>query len=64
MEPEVVDVLHRSLKKALDDELCQAIVRRWELPNEYLGPQEYLAFAQERVLYERDMVRRLNLSID
>lgn len=64
MEPEVVDVLHRSLKKALDDELCQAIARRWELPDEYLGPQEYLAFAQERVLYERDMVRRLNLSID
>ncbi|WP_424811642.1 tripartite tricarboxylate transporter substrate binding protein [Roseococcus sp. YIM B11640] len=64
MPPEVVDVLHRSLKKALDDELCQAIVTRWELPNEYLGPQEYLAFARERVLYEQDMVRRLNLSID
>ncbi|MBS7813156.1 tripartite tricarboxylate transporter substrate binding protein [Roseococcus pinisoli] len=64
MPPEIVDVLHRSLKKALDDELCQAIMRRWELPNEYLGPQEYLAFAQERVPYERDMVRRLNLSID
>lgn len=64
MPPEVVNVLHRSLKKALDDELCQAIARRWELPNEYLGPQEYLAFAQERVPYERDMVRRLNLSID
>ncbi|MDB5378467.1 MAG: tripartite tricarboxylate transporter substrate binding protein [Rubritepida sp.] len=64
MEPEVVDLLHRSLKKALDDELCQVIVRRWELPNEYLGPQEYLAFARERVLYEQDMVRRLNLSID
>ncbi|WP_421989223.1 tripartite tricarboxylate transporter substrate binding protein [Roseococcus sp.] len=64
MEPEVVNILHRSLKKALDDELCQAIVRRWEMPNEYLGPPEYLSFAQERVLYERDMVRRLNLSID
>lgn len=64
MEPEVVQVLHRSLKKALDDELCQAIMRRWELPDEYLGPQEYLAFARERVLYEQDMVRRLNLSID
>jgi len=64
MEPEVVDLLHRSLKKALDDELCQTIVRRWEMPNEYLGPAEYLSFAQERVPYERDMVRRLNLSID
>jgi tripartite-type tricarboxylate transporter receptor subunit TctC len=64
MEPEVVNVLHRSLKKALEDELCQAIMRRWELPDEYLGPPEYLSFAQERVLYERDMVARLNLSID
>jgi tripartite-type tricarboxylate transporter receptor subunit TctC len=64
MPPEIVDVLHRTLKKALDDELCQAIVRRWELPNEYLGPQEYLTFAQERARYEPDIVRRLNLSID
>ncbi|MDB5415602.1 MAG: tripartite tricarboxylate transporter substrate binding protein [Rubritepida sp.] len=64
MEPEIVNLLHRSMKKALQDELTQAIARRWELPDEYLGPQEYLAFAQERVLYERDMVRRLNLSID
>ena len=64
MEPEIVEVLHRSLKKAVEDEASQAIVRRWELPNEYLDPPSYLAFARERVLYERDMVRRLNLSID
>jgi tripartite-type tricarboxylate transporter receptor subunit TctC len=64
MEPEVVDVLHRSLKKAFEDEASQAIMRRWELPNEYLGPREYRAFAMERVEYERQTVARLGLSID
>ena len=64
MDPEITDFLHTRLKKALDDEACQAIARRWELPNEYLGPQAYLEFARERVAYERDTVRRLNLSID
>jgi tripartite-type tricarboxylate transporter receptor subunit TctC len=64
LEPEVVDVLHRAFRKALEDEASQAIIRRWEMPVEYLGPAEYRAFAAERVIYERDMVRRLNLSID
>ncbi len=64
MEPEVVDILHRTLKKAFEDEASQAIMKRWELPNEYLGPREYLAFARERVAYERDTVGRLKLSID
>jgi hypothetical protein len=34
------------------------------MPVEYLGPAEYRAFAARRVIYEQDMVRRLNLSID
>ncbi|MBR0647661.1 tripartite tricarboxylate transporter substrate binding protein [Plastoroseomonas hellenica] len=61
---EVVDILHRSLRKAWEDEASQTIVRRWDMPREYLGPREYLAFAQERVAYEREWVARLGLSID
>ncbi|MBY0337636.1 MAG: tripartite tricarboxylate transporter substrate binding protein [Acetobacteraceae bacterium] len=64
MDPEVVDFLHRAFRKALQDETSQAIMRRWEMPDEYLGPAEYVAFARERVVYEREMVTRLNLSID
>jgi len=64
MEPEMIAFLHRAFKKALDDDASQAIMRRWENPNEYLGPQAYLEFARERVAYERETVRRLNLSID
>lgn len=64
MDPEIVEILHRTLKKAFEDEAVQAIMRRWEQPNEYLGPADYLAFARERVLYERQMVERLKLSID
>jgi tripartite-type tricarboxylate transporter receptor subunit TctC len=64
MAPEIVDILHRSFKKAWEDESAQAIVRRWDMPQEYLGPREYLAFVVERVAYEREWVARLNLSID
>jgi tripartite-type tricarboxylate transporter receptor subunit TctC len=64
LPPEVVDVLHRAFRKALEDEASQDIIRRWEMPEEYLGPAEYLAFAKERVEYEKRMVARLKLSID
>ena len=64
LPPEIVDRLHTTFRKALNDEASQAIIRRWEMPEEYLGPREYLAFAAERVEYERAMVARLGLTID
>ena len=64
MPPEIVDALHRAFRKALEDEASQAIIDKWEMPREYLGPAEYLAFAKERVEYEKRMVARLKLSID
>ncbi|WP_426958365.1 tripartite tricarboxylate transporter substrate binding protein [Muricoccus radiodurans] len=64
MDPGVVRVLHEAFRKALSDESTQQVMRRWELPMEYLGPEDYLAFARQRVAYEREMVSRLQLSID
>jgi tripartite-type tricarboxylate transporter receptor subunit TctC len=64
MDPEIVEILHRTLKKAFEDEATQAIMTRPEQPNEYLGPADYLAFARERVVYEKRMVEQLKLSID
>ncbi len=64
LPPEIVATLHTSFRKALLDEASQAIMRRWEMPDEYLGPREYLAFAAERAAYERATVARLGLSID
>ncbi len=64
MDPEIVDFLHRTLKKAFNDDSVQAIMKRWEQPDQYLGPSDYLAFVKERVVYEKMMVERLKLSID
>ena len=64
MAPELVELLHQSFRKAYFDEASQAIMSRWDMPKEYLGPAEYLAFARERVEYERQMVAKLGLSID
>ena len=64
LPPEIVDTLHRAFRKALEDEASQAIIDRWEMPREYLGPAEYLSFAKERVEYEKRMVARMKLSID
>ena len=64
VEPEIVDTLHRAFRKALQDEASQAIINRWEMPQEYLGPADYLAFARQRTEYERTTVARRGLSID
>ena len=64
MDTAVVEVLHRAFRKALEDEASQAIIRRWDMPAEYLGPADYLAFVRARVAYERQMVARLGLTID
>jgi tripartite-type tricarboxylate transporter receptor subunit TctC len=64
MDQTVVNTLHQSFRKALFDETTQAVMKRWEMPLEYLPPAEYLSFARERVAYEREMVARLRLSID
>jgi tripartite-type tricarboxylate transporter receptor subunit TctC len=64
MDPEIVEILHRSLKKGYEDETTQAIFDRWENPHEYLGPADYLAFVKARAAYERQMVTKLGLSID
>jgi len=59
-----VEILHAAFRKALQDEASQAIMTRWNMPREYLGPADYLAFAKQRVAYEKQMVERLKLSID
>jgi hypothetical protein len=42
----------------------QAYMRTNDMPDEYLGPAAYTAFARERTAYEQRMVARLRLSID
>ncbi len=64
MDPEVVQFLHAAFRKAMLDESVQRVMRQWEMPDEYLDPAAYMSFIRERVDYEREMVRRLNLSID
>ena len=62
--PEIVDTIHTAFRKAWEDEASQAIVNRWDMPREYLGPADYLAFARARAEYEREWVQRLQLTID
>lgn len=64
MDPELVEFLHQAFRRAYLDPSAQAIIDRWDMPREYLGPADYLAFARQRVEYERSMVARLQLSID
>lgn len=64
MEPEVVEFLHQAFRKTQNSERIRAYMAQNDMPDEYLGPADYLAFARERATYERAMVARLNLSID
>jgi tripartite-type tricarboxylate transporter receptor subunit TctC len=64
MPGEIVEILHNSFKKAWEEESSQAVVRRWDMPREYLNTADYLAFVKARVEYEKEWVQRLNLTID
>jgi tripartite-type tricarboxylate transporter receptor subunit TctC len=64
MDPGIVEKLHVSFAKALHDEASMAIIRRWEMPLEYLNPADYVAFVRERTEYEKHTIARRGLSID
>lgn len=64
MDPEVTEWLHQAFRKMQTSEAIQAYMQRNDMPDEYLGPAAYTAFARERSAYEERMVKRLNLSID
>ncbi|MCX7374016.1 MAG: tripartite tricarboxylate transporter substrate binding protein [Alphaproteobacteria bacterium] len=60
----VVRRLHDALARAHRSETVQAHMRRFDMPDEYLGAEDYLAFARAQFERERVLVSRLNLSID
>ena len=64
MDPEITEFLHQAFKRMQFSDQIQAYMRRNDMPDEYLGPADYTAFARERAVYEERMVRRLNLNID
>ena len=64
MDPEVTEWLHQAFRKMQFSDQMQAYMRQNDMPDEYLGPAAYTAFARERSVYEERMVKRLNLSID
>jgi tripartite-type tricarboxylate transporter receptor subunit TctC len=64
MDPELVEALHQIFRKTQTHPRTQEYMARNDMPDEYLGPADYTAFARERAEYEKRMVARLNLSID
>ncbi len=64
MDPGVVRALHDALKAALFDPANTAVRERWDMPLAYLDPEQYRDFAARRAVYEKQMVAKLNLSID
>jgi tripartite-type tricarboxylate transporter receptor subunit TctC len=62
--PEVRDSLHEIFRRIQFDTRVQDYMDRNHLPDEYLAPQAYEAFARERADYERRLVARLGLTID
>lgn len=64
MDPEVTEFLHQAFRRMQNSPRMQAYMQENDMPDEYLGPADYTAFARERAVYEQRMVTRLNLSID
>ncbi|WP_159996240.1 tripartite tricarboxylate transporter substrate binding protein [Roseomonas sp. 18066] len=64
MDPGVVRALHDAMKSALLGPENTAVRERWDMPLAYLDSESYRNFTVQRVAYEREMVARLNLSLD
>ncbi|WP_419896256.1 tripartite tricarboxylate transporter substrate binding protein [Roseomonas sp. USHLN139] len=64
MDPGVVRALHDAMKAALMSPENTAVRERWDMPLAYMDTESYRSFTVQRVAYERDMVAKLNLSID
>lgn len=64
MDPGVVRALHDIMKAALMSPENTAIRDRWDMPMAYMDTEAYRDFTVQRVAYERQMVAKLNLSID
>lgn len=64
LDPEVTEFLHQAFRRLQTSDRMQKYMRDNDMPDEYLGPADYTAFARERAVYEQRMVTRLNLSID
>lgn len=64
MDPELTEAVHQLFHRAQNHPRTQEFMQRNDMPDEYLGPAAYTAFARERAVYEQRMVTRLNLSID
>jgi tripartite-type tricarboxylate transporter receptor subunit TctC len=64
MDTEVVELLHQAFRKTQFHPRVQEFMAVNDLPDEYLDPTKYTAFARERAGYEQRMVTKLNLSID
>ncbi|MGY4801141.1 tripartite tricarboxylate transporter substrate binding protein [Teichococcus aerofrigidensis] len=64
MDPGVVRALHDAFRTALFSPENTAIRDRWDMPLAYLDSEAYRDFVVRRAAYEKEMVTRLNLSID
>ncbi|NOG73488.1 tripartite tricarboxylate transporter substrate binding protein [Roseicella sp. DB1501] len=64
MDPEITEALHQIFRKTQSHPRVQEFMAANDMPDEYLGPAAYTAFARERAAYEKQMVTRLKLSID
>lgn len=64
IDAEIAERLHQCFRTTMLHPRVQEYMRNNDMPDEYLGPADYTAFARERAAYEQRMVTRLALTID
>lgn len=64
MDEGIVRVLHDAMRDALMTPENAEVRAKFDMPLVYQDTQTYRAFIAERVEYEKQMVRRLNISLD
>ncbi|WBV44053.1 tripartite tricarboxylate transporter substrate binding protein [Pseudoroseomonas cervicalis] len=63
MDPAVVRALDAAFREAVNDPQHVAVLDRYDMPVQYMGPEEYAAFAQKTNAEEKAMIQRLGLKL-
>lgn len=64
MDPKIVSKLHDAFRAALDDPEVQRVMAEFEMVPNYKGPEQYRSYLLEQQAKERELVKRLGMSVE
>ena len=62
MDPKVVEILHQAFRKGMLEPTHREVLERFDMTDEYLGPEAYTRFAMQTIEEQRALINELGLA--